>query len=199
MLLVILCVASLSYLVAKSVNRSLRDCSPSCSSRRRNLPVVGIALKAKRRSCRGQGTTSSGGPPARPGGRKCHRTPGGGTTTGTNTTKRENSTHKPTDCRGNVNSRRPIEMNRRRFSQVAAAALSFLPTMWSWVLAPTRAAGAARSMSRVRPGDPAWPSEASWDRLSRDVGGGGSSRCSRRSRRALKRHQAPAVHMSSRN
>ena len=26
-------------------------------------------------------------------------------------------------------------------------------------------------MSRVRPGDPAWPSEASWDRLSRDVGG----------------------------
>jgi FAD/FMN-containing dehydrogenase len=43
--------------------------------------------------------------------------------------------------------------------------------MWSWVLAPTRAAGAARSMSRVRPGDPAWPSEASWDQLSRDVGG----------------------------
>jgi FAD/FMN-containing dehydrogenase len=43
--------------------------------------------------------------------------------------------------------------------------------MWSWVLAPTRAAGAARSMSRVRPGDPAWPSDASWDRLSRDVGG----------------------------
>jgi FAD/FMN-containing dehydrogenase len=31
--------------------------------------------------------------------------------------------------------------------------------------------GAAHSMSRVRPGDPAWPSEASWDRLSRDIGG----------------------------
>ena len=60
MLLVILCVAWLSYFVAKSVNRSLRDCSPSCSSRRRNLSVVGIALKAERRSCRGQGTTSSG-------------------------------------------------------------------------------------------------------------------------------------------
>jgi FAD/FMN-containing dehydrogenase len=43
--------------------------------------------------------------------------------------------------------------------------------MWSWVLAPTRVAGAARSISRVRPGDSAWPSEASWDRLSRDVGG----------------------------
>jgi FAD/FMN-containing dehydrogenase len=62
-------------------------------------------------------------------------------------------------------------MNRRRFLQAAAAALSFLPTMWSWVLAPTRAAGAARSMPRVRPGDPAWPSEASWDQLRRHVGG----------------------------
>jgi hypothetical protein len=62
-------------------------------------------------------------------------------------------------------------MNRRRFLQAGAAALSFLPTMWSWVLAPTRAAGATRSMSRVRPGDSAWPSEASWDRLSLDVGG----------------------------
>jgi hypothetical protein len=47
MLLVILCVAWLSYFVAKSVNRSLRDCSPSCSSRRGKLSVVGIALKAE--------------------------------------------------------------------------------------------------------------------------------------------------------
>ena len=30
---------------------------------------------------------------------------------------------------------------------------------------------ASRPVSRVRPGDPAWPSEASWDRLDRDVGG----------------------------
>ena len=67
--------------------------------------------------------------------------------------------------------RRFYEMNRRRFLHAAAAALPFLPTVWSWVLAPTRAAGAGRSMSRVRPGDSAWPSEASWDRLSRDVGG----------------------------
>ena len=62
-------------------------------------------------------------------------------------------------------------MNRRRFLQAAAAALSFLSTMWSWVLAPTRAAGAARSISRVRPGDPAWPSVATWEELNREVGG----------------------------
>jgi hypothetical protein len=62
-------------------------------------------------------------------------------------------------------------MNRRRFLQAAAAALPSLPTICSCMLAPTRAIGAARSMSRVRPGDSAWPSEASWDRLSRDVGG----------------------------
>jgi FAD/FMN-containing dehydrogenase len=42
--------------------------------------------------------------------------------------------------------------------------------MWSW-LGPTRVWGAARPQSRVRPGDPAWPSEADWNRLSRDVGG----------------------------
>ena len=55
--------------------------------------------------------------------------------------------------------------------QAAAAALPFLPTICSWMLAPARAAAAARSMSRVLPSDSAWPSEASWDRLSRDVGG----------------------------
>src|SRR5918995_512551 len=62
-------------------------------------------------------------------------------------------------------------MNRRGLLRAAAAAIPILPSMWSWVLAPTRAVGAARSMSRARPGDPAWPSEASWDRLSGDVGG----------------------------
>ena len=31
--------------------------------------------------------------------------------------------------------------------------------------------GGSRSHSRVRPGDPAWPSEASWNQLSRNVGG----------------------------
>ncbi|WP_419694912.1 FAD-binding oxidoreductase [Mesorhizobium muleiense] len=39
------------------------------------------------------------------------------------------------------------------------------------MLAPTQAAGAALSSSRVRPGDPGWPSQPDWDRLGRDVGG----------------------------
>jgi hypothetical protein len=39
------------------------------------------------------------------------------------------------------------------------------------MFAPTQAARAARSSSRVRPGDPGWPSQADWDRLSREVGG----------------------------
>ena len=39
------------------------------------------------------------------------------------------------------------------------------------MLAPARAVAASRPVSCVRPGDPAWPSEASWDRLDRDVGG----------------------------
>jgi FAD/FMN-containing dehydrogenase len=63
------------------------------------------------------------------------------------------------------------EMNRRRFLQTVGAALPFLPTMGSWVLAPTRAAASTGSMSRVRPGDPGWPSKASWNRLRQDVGG----------------------------
>jgi FAD/FMN-containing dehydrogenase len=61
-------------------------------------------------------------------------------------------------------------MNRRGLLQRAAVAIPSLSGMWSW-LGPTRVWGAARPHSRVRPGDPAWPSEASWSRLSRDVGG----------------------------
>ena len=60
-------------------------------------------------------------------------------------------------------------MNRRRFLQAIAAALSFLPSVYSRLLAS--ATGAGRSMPRVRPGDSTWPSEASWNRLSQDVGG----------------------------
>ena len=61
-------------------------------------------------------------------------------------------------------------MNRRGLLQRAAVAIQSLSGMWSW-LGPTRVWGAARPHSRVRPGDPGWPSEASWNRLSRDVGG----------------------------
>ena len=62
-------------------------------------------------------------------------------------------------------------MKRRRLLRTAAAAIPLPPSLSSWVFAPTRAVAAARSLSRVRPGDPAWPAEASWDRLSREVGG----------------------------
>ncbi len=62
-------------------------------------------------------------------------------------------------------------MNRRRLLRIAAAATPLLPSLSSWMLVPARAVAVSRPMSRVRPGDPAWPSEASWDRLSREVGG----------------------------
>jgi FAD/FMN-containing dehydrogenase len=62
-------------------------------------------------------------------------------------------------------------MNRRRLLQIAAAAFPFLPSIWSWVLSPLAAAGEARLMSRVRPGNPGWPSEASWNKLSQEVEG----------------------------
>jgi FAD/FMN-containing dehydrogenase len=60
-------------------------------------------------------------------------------------------------------------MNRRRLLQ-AAMARAAASGVWQRVFAPVRAA-AAVSPSRVRPGDPAWPSEANWARLGRDVGG----------------------------
>lgn len=62
------------------------------------------------------------------------------------------------------------QMNRRRLLQLAAA-IPLLPSIWSWVLGPLRAGAAARAMSRVRPADPEWPSEASWNRLSQAVRG----------------------------
>ena len=49
--------------------------------------------------------------------------------------------------------------------------IPFLSGIWSGMLGPRSGSGAVRSFARVRPGDPAWPSEASWNRLSRDVGG----------------------------
>lgn len=46
-----------------------------------------------------------------------------------------------------------------------------LPFAGGLLQAATTSALAAGSSTRVRPGDPAWPSEASWDELRRDVGG----------------------------
>jgi hypothetical protein len=62
-------------------------------------------------------------------------------------------------------------MNRRGLLQEAAAIIPFLSGVCSWVLGPAPGQGAARAQSRVRPGDPVWPSHADWNRLSKDVGG----------------------------
>jgi hypothetical protein len=62
-------------------------------------------------------------------------------------------------------------MNRRHFLK-SAAAIPFLQVGCSQ-LSETSAKRTAPSPAprRVRPGDPAWPSAASWDRLNREVGG----------------------------
>ena len=57
-------------------------------------------------------------------------------------------------------------MKRRRLLQIIAA-LPLVGGLWRSAFAPAEAA--SRSPSRVRPGDPAWPSQAEWDRLSNDV------------------------------
>jgi len=63
-------------------------------------------------------------------------------------------------------------MTRRRFLR-GAAALPLLSSLRLSVLVPAWAEGTAahHASSRVRPHDPAWPSEASWNRLNREVGG----------------------------
>lgn len=61
-------------------------------------------------------------------------------------------------------------MNRRDLLK-AAIALPFLPGVFSGGLASAWAGAAAPLRSRVRPGDPAWPSPARWEQLKRDVGG----------------------------
>ena len=61
-------------------------------------------------------------------------------------------------------------MNRRRLLQTVAATV--VPLGAPSILASAQAQQAApRPASRVRPGDPGWPSSASWERLNRDVGG----------------------------
>jgi FAD/FMN-containing dehydrogenase len=60
-------------------------------------------------------------------------------------------------------------MKRRHFLQGVAAIPALSAACSSEQ--PTTADGSARPVRRVRPGDPLWPSEASWDRLRREVGG----------------------------
>ena len=57
-------------------------------------------------------------------------------------------------------------ISRRRLFKLVATAVPFLPTVWSW----SRAVAATPPVSRVRPGDPGWPKDADWDRLSKEVG-----------------------------
>jgi FAD binding domain/Berberine and berberine like len=61
-------------------------------------------------------------------------------------------------------------MNRRRLLQ-ALSAIPFVPNSWPGWTRPVPTAAAASSTSRVRPGDPEWPSVARWERLNQDVGG----------------------------
>jgi FAD/FMN-containing dehydrogenase len=61
-------------------------------------------------------------------------------------------------------------MNKRGLLR-AAVIIPFLSGICSGALGPARSQGAVRAQSRVRPGDPAWPPEADWNQLSRDVGG----------------------------
>src|SRR5215471_10369581 len=62
-------------------------------------------------------------------------------------------------------------MDRRRLLQIVVASIPSLPSIWSWLLGPRPSAAATRSLSRVRPADPEWPPEASWDRLSQEIPG----------------------------
>jgi FAD/FMN-containing dehydrogenase len=62
-------------------------------------------------------------------------------------------------------------MNRRSLLRTLAAAISYPPGFLSPALLPKQAAAAVRSTSRIRPGDPAWPSPDNWDQLSQAVGG----------------------------
>ena len=61
-------------------------------------------------------------------------------------------------------------MSRRRLV-LQAATLPFLRSIWPSALASSPAHAATPARSRVRPGDPAWPTVASWNRLDRAVGG----------------------------
>lgn len=61
-------------------------------------------------------------------------------------------------------------LSRRRLLQIAAA-IPFLPRVWPWVFGLLRAETTTRAVSRVRPGEPEWPSEAGWKRLNQAVRG----------------------------
>jgi hypothetical protein len=61
-------------------------------------------------------------------------------------------------------------MDRRRFLHSCAASALLRPAA-PFLAAPAISARAAPSHARVRPGQPGWPSDASWERLREAVGG----------------------------
>ncbi len=61
-------------------------------------------------------------------------------------------------------------MNRRQFLKSAAAIL-LLPIGWRQKFSFAQGVPSRPAARRVRPGDPAWPSAESWDRLKQEVGG----------------------------
>jgi FAD/FMN-containing dehydrogenase len=63
-----------------------------------------------------------------------------------------------------------LSRKRRRLLQFAAG-LPLLSSIWERVLTPALAAVISSTLSRVRPGEPGWPSDAQWNELSQQVGG----------------------------
>ena len=63
---------------------------------------------------------------------------------------------------------KPPSPTRRRLLQIAAA-LPFFPGTLSPIFAPGPAEAMPGPLSRVRPGDPAWPSDARWQQLGEQV------------------------------
>ena len=62
-------------------------------------------------------------------------------------------------------------MNRRRLLKIVVALILSMPGIWSWLLGARSSAAATRRLSRVRPTDPEWPSEKSWDQLREKIQG----------------------------
>jgi hypothetical protein len=62
-----------------------------------------------------------------------------------------------------------LSRKRRRLLQFTAG-LPFLSGIREPALTPARAAEASSAFSRVRPGEPGWPSEAQWNEPGQQVG-----------------------------
>ena len=62
-------------------------------------------------------------------------------------------------------------MTKRVSRRRVLKSIAGLPFAGGFALRPRASIGATASVTRVRPGDPGWPSDAEWTGLSRDVGG----------------------------